>query len=50
MSAAVREAYDKLPKLTDEELHLASCPLVERDGRLLILDEARHQLVTLKEE
>jgi hypothetical protein len=50
MSAAVRELYDKLPALTDEELHLASCPIVERDGRLLILDEVRHQLISLKED
>jgi len=48
MSAVEREAYDRLPALTEEELRLAKCPLVERDGRLLILDEAKHQLVTLK--
>lgn len=50
MSAAAREAYEKLQPLTEEELHLASCPLVERDNRLIIIDEHRGLEIPLKGE
>lgn len=35
------------PKLTDEELYLASCPVVERAGKLFVKDEKRKQLIAL---
>lgn len=47
MSAATREDYEKLPKLTEKQIYLASCPILERGKELLILDEGK--LIPLEE-
>jgi len=50
MSAKEGGAYDKLPELTKEEIHLASCPVVERGGKLIIIDKLRGLEIPLKKE
>ena len=50
MSAAARERYDRLPPLTEEELRLAKCPVVRRDGKLIIIDEKRGLEIPLRGE
>jgi len=47
MSAKAREAYEKLSPLTEEQLYIATCPVVERPNGLVFLDERRNQEIPL---
>lgn len=48
MSTAARLEYEKLPKLTPEEIRLARCPIVIRNDKLFVLDGLRNLLIPLK--
>lgn len=48
MSTAARLEYDKLPKLTPEEIRLARCPIVIRNDKLFVLDVQHNILIPLK--
>lgn len=50
MITKIIDLYEALKPMTEEEIYLASCPVIEKDGSFFILDEKRELLIPLRKE